>query len=115
MCRKGKGRKQAFRPSGKIKKSQRYIGFDELFGIDDRRFNENAYRLGTIHSIKGETFDAVLIILKQKGIGRYYKNLLRDNVSITDNEELRIVYVGITRPRKLLFLAVPDEENKIAW
>lgn len=72
-------------------------------------------RLGTIHSVKGETFEAVLVILRKKGIGSYYKTLLKKKDSIQDNEELRIVYVGITRPRKLLVLAVPDEENKSAW
>ncbi|MFC1534611.1 3'-5' exonuclease [Thermodesulfobacteriota bacterium] len=99
----------------KIKNSQRNISLDELFGIDNKKILENDYRISTIHSIKGETFDAVLVILKQKGIGKYYKTLLRENVPISDNEELRTVYVGITRPRKLLLLAVPDEENKTAW
>ncbi len=99
----------------KIKNSQRDISFDELFGIDNKKLTESDYRIGTIHAIKGKTFEAVLIVLKQKGIGRYYKTLLRENVPISDNEELRIVYVGITRPRQLLLLAVPNEENKAAW
>jgi len=99
----------------KIKNSQRNLTFDELFGIDNKKITESDYRIGTIHSIKGETFEAVLVILKQKGIGSYYKTLLRNKVPISDNEELRIVYVGITRPRRLLVLAVPDEENKAAW
>ena len=99
----------------KIKNSQRDLSFDELFGIDNKKISESDYRIGTIHSIKGETFEAVLVVLKQKGIGRYYKTLLKENVPISDNEELRIVYVGITRPRQLLLLAVPDEENKVAW
>lgn len=99
----------------KIKNSQRNLSFDELFGVDNKQVTESDCRIGTIHSIKGETFEAVLVILKQKGIGRYYKTLLRENVPISDNEELRIVYVGITRPRRLLVLAVPDEKNKAAW
>ena len=44
-----------------------------------------------------------------------YKTMLRNNVQISDDEELRIVYVGITRPRQLLLLAVSDEENKAVW
>ena len=44
-----------------------------------------------------------------------YKTMLNNNIQISDEEELRIVYVGITRPRQLLLLAVPDEENKAAW
>ncbi len=99
----------------KIKNSQRNVSFDELFGIDIKEVTESNYRIGTIHSIKGETFEAVLVVLKQRGIGSHYKTLLRNRVPISDNEELRIVYVGITRPRRLLVLAVPDEENKAAW
>jgi len=99
----------------KIKNSQRNISFDELFGVDNKQVTENDYRIGTIHSIKGETLEAVLVILKQKGKGKYYKTLLKANVPISANEELRIVYVGITRPRRLLVLAVPDEENKAEW
>lgn len=99
----------------KIKKPQRDFNFDELFGYCNNKITETDYRIGTIHSIKGKTFEAVLVILKQKGIGKYYKTLLREGVPISENEELRIVYVGITRPRRLLVLAVPDEENKAAW
>lgn len=99
----------------KIKNSQREIQFTELFGADNKRISQTDYRIGTIHSVKGETFEAVLVVLKQKGIGRYYKTLLMEGVPISENEELRIVYVGITRPRRLLLLAVPDEKNKAAW
>ena len=99
----------------KVKNPQRGFSFDELFGACNKRISETDYKIGTIHSIKGETFEAVLIILKQKGIGKYYKTLLKEGVPISENEELRIVYVGITRPRRLLVLAVPDEENKAAW
>ena len=98
-----------------IKNSKKYLSFDELFGMDNKQITLTDYRLGTVHSIKGETFEAVLVILRKKGIGRDYKTLLKDNVKIGENEELRIVYVGITRPRRLLVLAVPDQANKEAW
>ncbi|MEW6558351.1 MAG: ATP-dependent helicase, partial [Elusimicrobiota bacterium] len=100
----------------KIKNKSREISLDSLFRFNNEKFSDNNYRIGTIHSAKGETFDAVLVILKQKGaIGKYYKTMLKENLTTYDNEELRIVYVGITRPRKLLLLAVPDEENRTAW
>jgi superfamily I DNA/RNA helicase len=100
----------------KIKRSKGNITFDQLFGVDNKRLTESAFRIGTIHSIKGETFEAVLVILRTKGFrSAMYKTLLRNNVQISDEEELRIVYVGITRPRQLLLLAVPNEENKAAW
>ena len=73
------------------------------------------YRLGTVHSVKGETFDAVLLLLKQKGaFGSFYRTLLINGVKTDSNEELRIVYVATTRPRKLLVIAVPQSE-KAAW
>lgn len=97
----------------KIKVSHEHLLLHDLFARDKTQTRE--YRLGTIHSVKGETFEAVLVILKKKGLGAYYKTLLQQKVSIQDSEELRIVYVGITRPRKLLMLAVPDLENKSVW
>ena len=99
----------------KIKKSKGSLSFDQLFGLDNKNITESDFRIGTIHSTKGETFEAVLVILKTKGIGAMYKTMLKNNTQISDEEELRIVYVGITRPRQLLLLAVPDEANKTAW
>lgn len=67
--------------------------------------------IGTIHSIKGETFEAVLIFLKQRpGSGSYYRTLIKQG-SYCENEEMRIVYVGMTRPRRLLVLAVPEKDR----
>ena len=64
---------------------------------------------------KGETFEAVRLILKTKGIGSAYKTLLNKNISISASEELRIAYVGMTRPSKILVIAVPNDDNKNAW
>lgn len=97
-----------------INKANGHIHCSDIFGIH-KKITETPYRLGTVHSVKGETFEAVLLMLKQKGIGKYYKSLLDQNADVLGNEELRIVYVGITRPRKILVIAVPDEENKKAW
>ncbi len=88
--------------------------FEQIFIEKDFTKDVN-YRIGTIHSVKGETFDASLVILKKRGICKYYTTLLRDNIPICDSEELRIAYVGMTRPRKVLVIAVPDEDNKIEW
>ncbi len=91
------------------------MSFEEIFSPTKVEAPEKNYRLGTIHSAKGETFEAVLVILKKKGIGSHYKTMLVNGETAVNNEELRIVYVGITRPRKILMMAVPDEENKKAW
>ena len=44
----------------------------------------------------------------------YYTTLLKEG-NYTSEEEIRNVYVAMTRPRKLLVLAVPNEKDKIAW
>lgn len=87
--------------------------FDHLFKVTVN--TDLNYRIGTVHTVKGETFESVLLILKEKsGNGKYYRTLLTSSRTI-DDEELRIAYVGMTRPRKLLVLAVPNEQNKIIW
>lgn len=99
----------------KINNEKGDISLDELFKpvIGDKRIG---YRTGTVHTTKGETFEAVLMLLKRKGAkGAYYKTLLNQGKTTTDNEEIRIAYVGMTRPRQLLVLAVPTEEDKEAW
>ncbi len=88
--------------------------FEQLFINDSNIPVNRGYRLGTVHSVKGETFDATLLILKTRGIGKAYKTLLKENVMIADSEELRIAYVGMTRPRKILVLAVP-KVDRTAW
>jgi len=89
--------------------------FNQVLLNESEKITDRNYRLGTVHCVKGETFDATLLILKTKGIGKAYKTILRENISISDNEELRIAYVGMTRPRKILVIAVPNQENKTVW
>jgi superfamily I DNA/RNA helicase len=99
-----------------IKSTYENYTFDQLFNEENEVLEEKDYRLGTVHSVKGETFEAVLLFLKKKGPrSSYYNTLIVNNSSPSNHEELRIVYVGMTRPRKLLVLAVPDEENSKIW
>jgi len=90
--------------------------FPQLFLNEDKQIVEKNYRYGTVHSVKGETFEAILLILKTKGAqDKAYKTLLNKNIHISASEELRIAYVGMTRPSKILVIAVPDDDNKQAW
>ena len=98
-----------------VHKDGKHLSFPQLFLNEDKQIIEKNYRYGTVHSVKGETFEAVLLILKTKGVGYAYKTLLNQNISISESEELRIAYVGMTRPSKILVLAVPNEDNKRAW
>lgn len=100
-----------------INKKFNDYSFDDIFANTIE--NNLPYHIGTVHSVKGETYDAVLLFLKNKGaVGSHYKTLLKNNISINENEELRIVYVGLTRPRKFLTLAVIEDakgENIEQW
>lgn len=101
----------------KIKKDRRpnfysAMNFDELFNDDTSKVQTQFYTLGTVHSVKGETFDAVLLILKSRGgNNQKYANILISKAS--ENEELRTIYVAITRPRKILVIAVPKEDKEV--
>lgn len=98
-----------------ISNAGKNYSFQQVFLSESEKVADRNYRLGTVHSVKGETFDATLLILKTKGIGKAYKTILNQNISISESEELRIAYVGMTRPRKILVVAVPNQENKTAW
>ncbi|WP_243299685.1 UvrD-helicase domain-containing protein [Bacillus litorisediminis] len=104
-----------FKTTLKINKDKGNILLDTLFNPFHNVKKLN-FRTGTVHTTKGETFEAVLLLLKQRGAtGSFYKRLLNHGLRTTDSEELRIVYVGMTRPRRLLVLGVPNEEDKEAW
>jgi len=85
--------------------------FNEIFGKKESRINKNNYTMGTVHSVKGETFEAVLLFVKKKGGNNYYKKILISKIE--ENEELRILYVAITRPRKILIITVPEGDKDI--
>ena len=97
---------------GKYKDYYANLSFDQLFN-DPKSLNRRAgCYFGTVHSVKGQTLDAVMLVLKAKAADRkhYYKLLRLNRVEgIREKEELRIVYVAITRARKILFLSVPNE------
>lgn len=82
------------------------LTFELLFkgSLDNNELN---YNVGTVHSVKGDAFDAVLLILKNKANRRdFYQNILNSNCYLCE-EELRIIYVALSRPKKILQIAVP--------
>lgn len=68
---------------------------------------KNIFRTTTIHSVKGETLDAVLLIShKNKASqGGHYSHWLREGKF--DEEHIRFAYVACSRPKHLLILATP--------
>jgi len=72
------------------------------------------FHFGTIHSVKGKSFRAVLLILKERsGNGKKYSKLF-ENYDLLKEEELRIPYVAMTRAKEILWIAIPEQEKK-AW
>jgi DNA helicase II / ATP-dependent DNA helicase PcrA len=71
--------------------------------------------INTIHSVKGKSLDAILVFLKKDSATKDYKNLLNTNLKKDkkDMEEIRVVYVACSRPRKLLWIAVPNQDVEL--
>jgi len=67
----------------------------------------NRLRISTIHGIKGETLDAVLLVSAPSKAGTddgHWTQWLQD----PEAEAARLAYVASSRPRHLLVWAVPD-------
>jgi superfamily I DNA/RNA helicase len=86
----------------------REMSFRDVFGNAN---DDEHYTMGTVHSIKGRTFEAVLLILKERSAGKKYTNMLYGTLA---EEEMRIIYVAITRPRRILVIATP-EGDRSTW
>lgn len=78
-------------------------------------------KIGTIHSVKGQTFDALLLFLKKDSATKHYSKLINPRYNEPnetkmrkDKEELRLVYVACSRPKRLLWIAVPNDD-KVIW
>jgi len=67
--------------------------------------------LRTIHSVKGMTLEGMLVFLVKKDVFNYATLLPQAyNATPEGQEQMRIVYVACTRPKKLLWIAVPAED-----
>ena len=60
----------------------------------------------TVHSVKGETYDGVIFSDDDFVWAKLAKH--KPNDGVIDDEELRIIYVAITRARKFALLVLPD-------
>ncbi|WP_413826203.1 UvrD-helicase domain-containing protein [Methanobrevibacter sp. UBA337] len=95
------------------KKSKEVLTFQTLFSKQKNNDKLN-YHSDTVHGVKGQSYDAILLILKHKGAsGSYYSTLINNNTSLDENEELRIIYVALTRARYFIQLAVPKKDVKV--
>lgn len=99
-----------------VNQNQAKVSIESLFRASNHQLKQERPYLRTIHSVKGMTLEAILVFLSQKGGNRCYAKMLNDPAqqNIQNNEELRIVYVACTRPKKLLWIAVP-KDNVAYW
>ncbi len=71
--------------------------------------SENMYTRSSIHGVKGESYDAVLLYIKsQKGSTITPKLLMEGDLN---REMMRLAYVAMTRARRLLMVALPDTKG----
>ena len=99
-----------------VKNNKKSLLIKDIFGISDAdsKFSHLPIRLGTIHSVKGETFDATLLILKNRIMNTKYQTILsRCKKDKLLEEELRTLYVAMTRPRKILIIGVPQGDGNM--
>lgn len=70
---------------------------------------QSYFSISTVHGVKGESFDALLLLVeKDKGKGFTPKFLAEGDLT---REEMRIAYVAMTRPKKLLMIALPKTKD----
>ena len=84
---------------------------DELFtayNYFEKKKEEN-YTRSSIHGVKGESYDAVLINIKSCTGSTITPKLLMEGE--LDQEMMRIACVAMTRPRRLLMVAMPDTKG----
>lgn len=74
-----------------------------------KSYSEYNIPITTIHQVKGQTLDSVLIFFNDK---KHSNNILFEDISNSDNkfpdEKKRLIYVAMSRPKKLLAMAFPD-------
>ena len=88
------------------------VSIESLFRTSNQELQQARPYLRTIHSVKGMTLEAVLVFLSKRAVHTNYTTILNNSAKycIHNNEELRIVYVACTRPKKLLWVAVPADD-----
>ena len=74
--------------------------------------SRNEYTYSSVHGVKGETFDALLLLVTKTSGSTLTPTFLAKGD--TDKELMRIAYVAMTRPRKLLAVAMPKSKANLA-
>lgn len=72
---------------------------------------KNVFRTTTIHSVKGETLNAVLLVShpNKQSPGGHFSHWLKEGKY--DLEHIRFAYVAMSRPKYVLIIATPKLKN----
>ena len=94
----------------KARQKRPYSGFlnEPLYHFFNHpKIIDNQVIVETIHSAKGKTYEAVLYIVNDSNNGKgNIKHIVENELK---DEEVRIAYVAMTRPKKILVVAVPNK------
>lgn len=89
------------------------ITFELIFNDDNNNEKLN-YHIGTVHSVKGCSIDATLLILKNNTTDETsYKEIFSKKFNINNKDEIRVIYVALSRAKKILHLAVPQNDYEM--
>ncbi|MBN1191528.1 MAG: hypothetical protein JXA46_17360 [Dehalococcoidales bacterium] len=77
-----------------------------LDDVPNKHKNYTNHTLSSIHGVKGETYDAILLLIESRTGKTLTPSFL--NTGNLGLELMRIAYVAMTRPRKLLAVAMPN-------
>lgn len=99
----GKELSQIFKIKARDNKVPHFKSIEVLKFFEKKQQNE--YTMSSVHGVKGETYDAVLLLINSKK-GRTLTPNFMENGDLS-SELMRIAYVAMTRPRRLLIVAMP--------
>lgn len=92
------------------------IDISRIFHSETTTISPPSY-LKTIHSVKGMSLESILVFITKGSASKDYSTILSAqykepdvNKRRKDEEEIRIIYVACSRPKKLLWIAVPSED-----
>ena len=92
--------------TGKMFRGSTTTKISDCLNIDE---SEPKINISTIHKVKGQTFDAVLLLSSKdkKSDGGHWSQWLDGS-----DEQKRLGYVASSRPKKLLIWAIPENDKE---
>lgn len=92
------------------------IDISRIFHSETINISSPSY-FKTIHSVKGMSLEAILVFIIKESASKNYSTIFSRrynepdiNKRRKDEEEIRIIYVACSRPKKLLWIAVPSDD-----